>query len=282
MSQLVSVIIPAFNAEHSIGNCIDSVINQDYPVEIMIIDDSSWDNTHLICSEYMDRYANIQIHKIEHAGVSAARNVGLKYIKGEYVLFCDADDVLLPNAISIMTSIYNESFDLIIGNVIKSNSPNITEDRLISSKEALQLFFRHDKKRILGTVYGKLFKTELLNNSEIGKLTFDENIRIGEDALFLLQYILRCQKVYLTHNYLYKHNYNASGIIASKNIDFYLTAIDACEYMIKEVRYEKDLYNLAIKDLFWVLQHIMKQISCTDDYIKVIDKFTRVWNSLLK
>ena len=281
MAQLVSVIIPAFNAEHCIRECINSIILQDYPVELIIIDDTSTDNTYLVCSEFIEQYSNIQIHKITHSGVSAARNVGLKYAQGEYVLFCDADDKLVPGAIRVMVKKMESSSrtDLIVGRTIKRNSPVIHSDEQLSREEAIKRFFQHDDSRLLGTVCGKLFRRKV-----ISEMTFDERISVGEDALFLFNYLLCSDCVQLITNIVYIHNLNTYGIIQSRNFDNYITALDASEKMIRGIiNYKIEYLEYALNDLAHVLKRLLSVDYSSCQKKEIIDRcLSIIYNNGIK
>src|SRR5271156_1258747 len=103
----ISIIIPAYNAEKWIVDALASCVSQQYdPLEIIIVDDGSTDNTYPIASRYMDdANVNLRVLRTANKGASAARNTGLSSAKGEYVLFLDADDVLADNALRICGSI---------------------------------------------------------------------------------------------------------------------------------------------------------------------------------
>src|SRR5919112_3279382 len=93
---LVSVVIPCYNQAHFVGEAIESVLAQSYPhFEIVVIDDGSTDTT----SEVAGRYPGVRCVRQDNQGLSAARNSGLRHSEGEYVVFLDADDRLLPEAL---------------------------------------------------------------------------------------------------------------------------------------------------------------------------------------
>src|SRR5215210_7479587 len=93
---LVSVIIPCYNQAHFLGEAIESVLAQNHPrFEILVVDDGSTDDT----SEVAARYPEVRCLRQENRGLAAARNAGLRSSEGEYVVFLDADDRLLPNAL---------------------------------------------------------------------------------------------------------------------------------------------------------------------------------------
>ena len=104
--KLVSIIIPTYNTEKYIGNCIESVIKQTYHnLEVIIVNDGSEDNTLEIITKARLRDNRIVVINQENNGPSAARNAGLKICRGDYVFFLDSDDWLIPNCIEKLISI---------------------------------------------------------------------------------------------------------------------------------------------------------------------------------
>ena len=85
---LLSVIIPVYNAEPYLAKCIDSVLSQDVPLEVLLIDDGSIDGSANVCKRYAERDTRIRYFRKENGGVSSARNVGLDNMLGEFVTFC--------------------------------------------------------------------------------------------------------------------------------------------------------------------------------------------------
>lgn len=96
-----SIIIPVYNVEKYLNECVDSVLNQknvDY--EIILVDDGSTDNSGQICDEYLKKHSNVSvIHKV-NGGLSDARNAGLESAEGDYILFVDSDDKIEENSLS--------------------------------------------------------------------------------------------------------------------------------------------------------------------------------------
>ena len=102
-SPLISVIVPVYNVEEYLTQCIESIINQTYTnLEIILVDDGSTDQSGKICDEYAIKDDRIQVIHKENRGVGSARNVGLDTSKGEYVSFVDSDDYVDKNYIKIL------------------------------------------------------------------------------------------------------------------------------------------------------------------------------------
>lgn len=95
MDELVSVIVPIYNATAYLADCIDHLISQTYKnIEIILVNDGSKDNSGEICKQYTIRDSRIKYLEQENSGVGAARNAGLKIATGQYVMFCDSDDYI--------------------------------------------------------------------------------------------------------------------------------------------------------------------------------------------
>ena len=122
----ISIIIPCYNAEKYIETCLDSVINQrdnekaksEFDMEIICVDDCSTDNTQLILQDYEKKYPEIIMVILlpTNCKQGAARNIGLSYASGNYIIYVDSDDILVPNAISILyNAIKNTDLDFVRG-----------------------------------------------------------------------------------------------------------------------------------------------------------------------
>lgn len=97
---LISVIVPVYNAEAYLAACLDSLLAQTYrELEFILVDDGSTDGSGAICEAYAARDARVAVYHLGNGGVSRARNFGMEKARGEYILFADADDVLLPDAV---------------------------------------------------------------------------------------------------------------------------------------------------------------------------------------
>ena len=95
---LVSIVIPCYNQAHFLKEAIESVLSQTYKnAEVIVVDDGSTDNTQLVCNSYN----NIKYVRVERVGLSAARNIGVQFSKGDFIIFLDADDYLYPGAVEI-------------------------------------------------------------------------------------------------------------------------------------------------------------------------------------
>jgi len=106
---LVSVIVPVYNAEKYIEECIESILNQVYEsIEVIMINDGSTDSSGQICEYYEKKDSRVRCIHSDNRGVSAARNLGIKYSRGDYIHFVDSDDTIDPEMISLLVEAATE------------------------------------------------------------------------------------------------------------------------------------------------------------------------------
>ena len=122
---LISVIIPVYNIEEYVGECIDSVLKQDYKeLEIILVDDGSTDSSGKICDEYAQKDSRITVYHIENSGLSGARNYGTDRAHGEFIHYLDGDDCMTAGAISSAADKIHEGIDAVISQFASWNPHN--------------------------------------------------------------------------------------------------------------------------------------------------------------
>lgn len=199
---LVSILVPAYNVEKYLPQCLDSIVNQTYQhLQVVVVDDGSKDNTLSIAQEYAAKYSFVEVYHQENAGVATARNNLLSHVKGDYVLFVDSDDWIELDMVEFLISKATENnADVIMcGNVINNTmvSDDYTE-KLMSRDDCVRGFLYH--KELRGSLCNKLVKTNLLY-----KLKFDNNISYGEDALFCWYFFQNAHTIISTTKQLYHY-----------------------------------------------------------------------------
>lgn len=194
---LVSVIIPIYNVESYLVQCIDSVLAQTYRnLEIILVDDGSPDKSPEICDKYAVKDSRIKvIHKINE-GLSSARNDGIDVSKGKYLFFLDADDYLASECIEKLVEASQNGALPISGYILDFSD----EDKLIEVQQAYGEYsnikdYFNDFYKMFATkfnfVWGKLYKTDIIKNNG---LKFRQGISLGEDVLFNIDYYRFCNK----------------------------------------------------------------------------------------
>ena len=208
----VSVIIPCFNAERTIKNCINSILSQtERNIEVLVVDDGSTDKTLDILKNIKD--SRLTVFNQKNSGVSVARNLGLKHAKGEFISFVDADDWLDLQFYEHM--LWNQGrtrADLIECGRVDVEGAKITP-RPTCKQDVVDITVNPDfiNKGSL-FVWDKLFKRDIISENNIH---FPEHIGYAEDAIFLVEYKLNIKTISYVHKCIY--NYRISLNSASKS-----------------------------------------------------------------
>lgn len=201
----ISIILPCYNSEKTLSQCIESILSQTFQdFELILVDDGSTDSTGGICDKFAQNNNRIVvIHKI-NGGVSSARNEGLKNVRGQYVTFCDSDDKVKPNWLKSFVDIADDVDFAAQG--METISPDRTSylqtiktHGRISAKELTSELM---KACILGYTFIKLFRRSIIEDNN---LRFDEKLRFKEDDTFVFQYLKYAKKCSSTSdaNYIY-------------------------------------------------------------------------------
>ena len=217
MTPQISIIIPCFNIDKHLSNCIESVISQTYEsFELLLINDGSIDDTGKICDAYAKKETRLRVFHIENGGASAARNLGIEQAVGTLFLFIDGDDYIKEDYVSQLLKNYNNSNWPICGMVnvrdgIPTNNTNF--------QELLQI---HDNKRIeknnfmdllsyysFSSPCARIYSASIIHKN---KIRFDENVSYQEDLLFNLEYAKYVDSAYLVDyfGYCYVEHKNSS------------------------------------------------------------------------
>lgn len=209
---VISIIIPVFNSEKYLKQCIESVINQTYAdFELLLINDGSTDYSGEICDEYALKDNRIKVFHQKNAGVSAARNLGLNHALGEWITFVDSDDYV---GIDFLKD-FDLEYDLILLNTYKS-----VDDKLIkflnfdNSVHELDDFL--NKFRLypnFSAPWAKYFKREIILNN---KIKFNIELNYGEDTLFNLTYLKFAKKILTTNKAYYYYRDTENGLSKAK------------------------------------------------------------------
>ncbi len=194
---MISVIIPAYNAEKTIRRCLDSVVSQSVAAEIILADDGSEDATASAAGEYGDR---VRLLALPHGGVSAARNAGLAAAKGDWVLFLDADDVLQPDALEKLSQGMFRDVDAVCGAVSRGNEKYRSRGKARSfpAGHALMDHVLADPTDLL-TIHAWAFRRRE------DMPVFDPALRIGEDSDWVLRYLGAARKAVFVPENVYRY-----------------------------------------------------------------------------
>ena len=211
----ISIIIPVYNVELYLKDCLDSIITQNYKdFEVLLINDGSSDNSGDICDEYAEKDNRVRVFHKKNAGVSSARNLGLIEAKGEWICFVDSDDWIEPNTLSSIFPIEDNKIDFIqfgfkqinsLGIVIlQSNIPN---HRSIMEKDAYL-----NSRMYHSAICGYVIKKDIIKKY---KINFPEAIKYGEDQAFILKVLTCCHKILIINKHFYNYRYREGSTMNS-------------------------------------------------------------------
>lgn len=201
-----SIIIPVYNAQNTIGRSIESVLLQEMQdFELILVNDGSSDNSLQICKKYAKDNQKIRVIDKKNGGVSSARNEGINNSNGEYVVFLDSDDTISPKLLKLFYKVIEEQHtDLVFCNfAIVTNTqsiPNMVDVKEVSSKKDISSQFEKlYNANLLNCCWGKCYKRKLI------KYQFDSKLQLGEDFLFVLNYLGNAKTVYYINQELYNY-----------------------------------------------------------------------------
>lgn len=194
----ISIIVPVYNVESYLKECIESIINQTYKeLEILLIDDGSTDGSGSICDEYKQKDNRIKTIHQNNRGISNARNVGLKSASGKYICFVDSDDLIHPQMVELLyNSLIDNDADISICHEISfSDNDSFVFDTYESyTKECIEdriQLLTHTTDDWTGPInwsWNKIYKRELISG-----LSFTEQKRM-EDVRFIPEYLINVSK----------------------------------------------------------------------------------------
>ncbi len=227
MNCKLSVIIPVYNAEKYLEECLNSIISSSAfdDLEVLLIDDGSKDNSGAICDIFSQKYENIKTFHIENGGVSNARNSGVAKTCGEYVTFCDADDYYVNGILfQAVASLRENKTDLLFFDFVNEQQGSTVvrlpfEENAVLSKESVSELFKYMlKNEGFNSVWNKIFKKDLLEQNNI---TFTPGQKHGEDRDFVLRYLSVCKTAYYLPEAGYFYRYVKNSAVNKKRTDYF-------------------------------------------------------------
>lgn len=217
-NKCISIIIPIYNAEKYLTDCIDSIINQKYNnLEIILINDGSTDNSQKICEEYANKDKRVKLINQKNQGVSVARNKGIDIASGEIIMFVDSDDIMTDSTIDDVVSKMN-NYDLLC-----FGYSELYKDKKIKIVSSAEIIDKKDfenrivlNNQIGGYLWNKAFLKSIIEKNNI---KFNEEIHFCEDLLFVINYFKYCKKLFYINKSLYLYRMRKSSV----SFDFFNT-----------------------------------------------------------
>ena len=219
MVETVSIIVPVYNTEGYLDVCLSSLISQTYRnIEIIVVDDGSTDGSAAICDAFAAKDPRVQVIHQTNQGVSAARNAGLDVMTGDYLLFVDGDDALLPDTIEVaLQGFVNSEIGVTVFGVTKIwNEENRTEDLpmetgIYSKEEMLQGILKDYTSYGAGFPVNKLWCINVFGQtSDIPR--FDSKLHFFEDLEWVVRMLLHIQKANLLPVHCYQYHIHSNSV----------------------------------------------------------------------
>ena len=259
--ELISIVIPAYNAEKTIRRAIDSLLKQTYKnIEVIVIDDGSHDGTAAVCAEIEQADARIKLVSINNAGVSNARNVGIDNCHGKYIAFLDADDYVEPEFIETFAFNINENVDLICsGYKVRAEDGKYLFEQTVEAVElAKGEVYRGiealQNAKSFNVLWNKMFRKSIIDENHI---RMDTRLSMGEDFLFILEYLDCCSngiKLISKTDYNYVLSQNGLQATFKDNSQLRLKQLEKLEIFYKNNNYKLDgFYREALRTVYIVL-----------------------------
>jgi glycosyltransferase involved in cell wall biosynthesis/8-oxo-dGTP pyrophosphatase MutT (NUDIX family) len=261
---LVSFIVPAYNTEEYIDRCLDSIVKQDHEnIEIIIVDDGSTDRTSELCAKYERTDQRTRLIKLEkNYGLAHARNVGISFVRGDYISFVDSDDYIAKNFTSrLLNSITDNKIDIVecannctsrTGRLLsKDKQPNYHTEKILSTgKQALSRYCMRSSqwKSTSTAVWGKIYSTFLFKNNRI---IFYEPLRIYEDSDITYRLYYYARKHLYINDQLYYHRHRIGSVMRPD------IKIDTSIY--------NDIVNQRKLEFFSSKKRYLRYVDCWDE-----------------
>ena len=239
----ISIIIPVYNSERYILDCLKSVLATSFEnMECIIINDGSTDNTLKTIEKYIADDNRVRVYSTANRGVAMARNLGIKQSKGKYIFFLDSDDYLTANAWQLIQNAITLNKDIYIFNYSEKRGKTpklaipIINNNLYYTEIIAELSVYNS---YLNSSCGKLFKKEII---EKNTLTFPDSVKFGEDACFVMEYLCYVKSIYVDNKMIFTYRMHSTNTINN----FSLTRLEDYD---RENKYRKILANhLALEN----------------------------------
>lgn len=248
---LVSVIVPVYNAAAFLPAAVESILAQTYTSwELILIDDGSTDASPAICDTYADANPRIRVIHQPNAGVSAARNAGLRQADGEFISFVDADDLVAPEYLQHLVTQQQRTQADLVGTWREFVDANLTPiprkptaiDACYTADNLSQLL--RENVHFSTVVWGKLYRKSIITQHQ---LAFCEELSLGEDDLFISCYISVCNKVVCDSRKLYmyrKHGHSLSDNNPVSWLRQSLHILELCHQFVENNRANVAFFNV--------------------------------------
>lgn len=262
----ISVIVPVYNVEKYLNRCVDSILNQTFEdFELILVNDGSPDNCGNICDEYAQKDNRVKVIHKKNGGVSSARNVGIDIAQGEYIMFVDSDDWINENMLNDMYNMPDSDMKVSSIRMIgKDNSTEYIIDTKMYTQEDLLIGFFSEAFPIICFCgpWCKLYKKDIIFNNAV---RFNEDMSLGEDTYFNLNYIKHCKSIYTSEQiYYYYMRENSESLFTKFRLNMYYDVrkdFDLKVKMANELNMGRDsIFKLKLSYIQSLIGNLIKMV----------------------
>lgn len=278
---LVSIVVPVYNGEEYIKNCLDSLARQTYGnIEIHIVDDGSTDSTSEICREYCARDNRFILHTVVNGGVSAARNVGIEHANGEFICFIDSDDYVSDDYVEWhLANIGREpDTDISVCGFVDEDERGTVIHRSENTSDYVYDVAEFNEALFLPyTCWQTMIRMSALD-CDGGRILFDREVHIKEDLLFLYSVIANSRRIAVGSKVIYHSIYRADSLSHSAldeaGVETYLSSLKVYLRIMEVTERVSPLHKYlclnVLKDTVKVSDHLRGVHRLDDDSAKRI------------
>lgn len=267
----ISVIVPVYNVEQYLEQCLDSIILQDYNnLEIIVVNDGSTDTSGQICDRYAQKDNRIKVIHQENQGLSGARNTGLTHSTGELISFIDSDDWIEQGMYSTISKNFTDEIDiaLIPYPTPKNNLPTIYKlNKKQIEKKFISKFIGQTKislNKTMTSVWSLCIRKQLVEDLSFEKVTY-------EDVPYFIESMLRAQNIVVICQKYYNYRINPNSISRKYNLN-YAHDWSIIHQKIKEILLKYNIYSPKIKNrhqntIICIYYHLIKNESLNKELV---------------
>lgn len=271
---MISIIVPVYNSRDTLERCIDSILNQTFQYfELIIVDDGSVDDSWSIINQYSEKDVRIIPLSKENGGVGSARNMGIESAHGEYVCFVDSDDYVSSHYLEDLVNCIEEwDVDLAMCLINKTPKERFSPETFFEDNNMIINSILLQKEQNAGP-YNKLFKRSIIDN-----LRFNEDIYMGEDTLFCVEYAKKCRNAIRCNKILYYYDIptSSAAYLADKSkLWKILTVIDSRIEMLKHTEMIAQETVLSIIDSMKKLFRYVAILGVTNNSFTLLSDLSR-------
>lgn len=304
---IIGIIVPVYNVETKICRCIDSILSQSFTdFELVLVNDGSIDKSGDICNEYAKNDRRIKVIHQVNRGVSAARNTGIRETMCEYISFVDSDDYIEPDYLRTLYNGIQNCQLSICGVFYCSNNSDIKTCQRIYEDNTVRLIpecseqiAEYFKSGRFNYVYSKMYCKSIIDNNNI---CFDESVTLGEDTIFVLEYLKHIEVFRIIGEPLYNYvKYDKGTLTTSfskESFKRYIFVIEKLEegFRAKNLlsdHLQKSIDNRCFEAIGWTIDSVfinsslkkseiidvLEQVCCNKTVKESIERNTIIVNS---